>query len=240
MSQPPQPPVPGQSPIGPDSWWSEIESRPDVAPPRTATARSSAQASAAAHAAPVPADQAQASPTPPPQPSPGQSPAPAGGYPAASAPRAAASRPPVSYGVPRQSRKPYPIIILAMLLVLGVGAAGASLLSSQSRGTPPGKSSPSLSPGGTAPNAGPVPEIAPPAPAAPAPAPAAPAPEPQVTTPGPPLTPAPVHTTPPRAGVVRPHSGKVRDEDPQTLRRAFTRYFCAHGQLPASYCRSRS
>ena len=220
MSQPPQPPSPDQPPVGPASWWRDIESRSDVAPPRTAGARPPAASSAPAFA-----------PAPPP---------PAGAHsavePAAFTP---AARPPVSYGVPHQNRKPYPIIILAILLVVGVGAAGASMLSSQNRDTKSSTSSPGLTPAGPAPKAGPVPEVAVPA-APPAAVPAAPAPAPQATTPGPPLAPAPAQTASPRIVQPQPHSGKVRDEDPQRLRRAFTRYFCVHGQLPASYCRSRA
>jgi hypothetical protein len=156
--------------------------------------------------------------------------------------------------VPQQNRKALPIIVLAMLLVVGVGAAGASLLSGQGRGTshnspstspagtapvgtaPVGTAPAGTAPVGTAPGAGAVPEVAPPAPAVAPPAPAAP----QVTAPGPPL--APAEAAPPRAvqRSPRPYSGKVRDEDPQRLRRAFTRYFCVHGQLPSSYCRSHA
>ncbi|HEY9417796.1 MAG TPA: hypothetical protein VIQ30_23810, partial [Pseudonocardia sp.] len=121
----PQPPDPGphQSPIGPDSWWSEIESRSDVAPPRTPAAKSSAEA--AARSAATDASAAPAAQPPP---------VVAAGSPSAheSPPFAPAiSRPPVSYGVPQHNRKPYPVIILALLLVIGVGMAGAGLLSRQ-------------------------------------------------------------------------------------------------------------
>ena len=234
MSQPPQPPAPDQPPVGPASWWSEIESRPDVAPPRTASARSAAAAAAGAS----PSTQPTVSAARYPLQSPGVSPAPAGHAPAPAGPPSA--RPPVSYGVPKQSRKPYPVVILAMLLVLGVGAAGASLLSSQR--TSSSTTSDGSAPGGASPKAGPVPEMAPP-PAPPAVTPPA-APAPQLAPPGPPLAQSPARVTPPRAGAVqstpRPRSGKVRDEDNQRLRRAFTRYFCVHGELPASYCRAHS